>query len=58
MIIKNALICNESFEFEKADIEIENEKIKGKIQIVKTSSNDSPILGIKEGESLYSLAKY
>jgi len=33
-------------------IEIENEKIKGKIQIIKTSSNDSPILGIKQGESL------
>ncbi len=28
MIIKNALICNENFEFEKADIEIENGIIK------------------------------
>ena len=33
-------------------VEIENERIKGKIKIIKTSSNDSPILGIKEGESL------
>ena len=33
-------------------LEVENERIKGKIQIIKTSSNNSPILGIKEGESL------
>ena len=33
-------------------LKIENEKIKGKIKIVKTSSNDSPILGIKQGQSL------
>jgi len=33
-------------------LEIGNEKIKGKIKIVKTSSNDSPILGIKQGEIL------
>ena len=33
-------------------LEIENEKKKGKIQIIKTSSNDSPILNIKTGEVL------
>lgn len=33
-------------------LEIENEKIKGKIQIIKTSSNDSPILDIKRGQVL------
>ena len=33
-------------------IEMENEKIKGRIKIIKTSSNDSPILGIKQGQSL------
>ena len=33
-------------------LEIKNEKIKGKIQIIKTSSNDSPILDIKEGQIL------
>lgn len=39
MIIKNALICNENFEFEKADIEIENEKIK-KIGIIDGEYED------------------
>ena len=33
-------------------LEIRNEKIKGKIQIIKKSSNDSPILNIKEGATL------
>ena len=33
-------------------LEIENEKIKGKIQIRKTSGNDSPIFGIKQGQVL------
>lgn len=33
-------------------LEIENEKKKGKIQIIKTSSNDSPISNIKTGEAL------
>ena len=34
------------------NIVAENEKKKGKIQIIKTSSNDSPILNIKKGEYL------
>ncbi len=33
-------------------LEIKNEKIKGKIKIVKTSLNNSPILNIKQGEVL------
>ena len=33
-------------------LEIENEKKKGKIQILKSSSNDSPILNIKSGDVL------
>jgi len=33
-------------------LEIKNEKVKGKIQIIKTSSNDSPILDIKQGQVL------
>ena len=33
-------------------LDIENEKIKGRIKIVKTSSNDSPILNIKQGDAL------
>lgn len=33
-------------------VNVENEKIKGKIQIIKSSSTDSPILNIKKGEFL------
>ena len=33
-------------------LNIKNKKIKGKIQIIKTSSNDSPILNIKQGQVL------
>jgi len=33
-------------------LNINNEKVKGKIKIIKTSSNDSPILNIKQGEFL------
>lgn len=37
---------------ENTSLHITNQKIKGKIQIVKISSKDSPILGIKQGEKL------
>lgn len=37
---------------ESLSLHITNKKIKGKIQIVKISSKDSPILGIKQGEKL------
>lgn len=51
--VLNDEIININIESNKVlKLKIENEKIKGKIQIVKTSSNDSPILGIKQGESL------
>lgn len=39
-------------ENEITKLEIKNEKIKGKIKILKTSSNFSPILNINKGESL------
>lgn len=35
-----------------ACLNIENEKITGKIQIIKTSSDNSPILNISQGEAL------
>jgi len=51
--VLNNKIIEISIESDKVlKLEIENEKIKGKIQIIKTSSNDSPIIGIKQGESL------
>lgn len=34
------------------NMNIKNEKAKGKIQVIKSSSNDSPILNIKKGEYL------
>lgn len=37
---------------ENLSLHITNKKIKGKIQIIKISSKDSPILGIKQGEAL------
>lgn len=42
-----------NMEFNKiACLNIENEKITGKIQIIKTSSDNSPILNISQGEAL------
>lgn len=38
-----------------ACLNIENEKITGKIKIIKTSSENSPILNIKQGEALESV---
>lgn len=51
LLNENLLKLN--IEFNKiACLNIENEKIKGKIQIIKTSSKDSPILNIKQGDAL------
>lgn len=49
----NENLLKVNIEFNKiACLNIENEKIKGKIQIIKTSSKDSPILNIKQGDAL------
>ena len=51
LLNKNVLKIN--IEYDKVlRLNIENEKIKGKIKIIKTSSNDSPILNIKQGDVL------
>lgn len=39
-------------ENEISKLNIENEKIKGRIEIIKTSSKDSPVLNIKKGDAL------
>lgn len=46
-------IIKVNVEYDKVTkLNIENEKVKGKIKIIKTSSNDNPILNIKQGEYL------
>ena len=46
-------ILEVNIEYDKvATLEIKNEKAKGKIQIIKTSSNNSPLLDIKQGDAL------
>lgn len=51
-VIDDRIIKIEIKENEVLKMEITNEKIKGQIQIIKTSSKDSPIVNIKEGEYL------
>ena len=49
----NKEILNVNIEYDKVtSLNIKNEKAKGKIQIIKTSSNDSPVLNIKQGDVL------
>lgn len=49
----NESLLKVNIEFNKiACLNIENEKIMGKIQIIKTSSKDSPILNINQGDAL------
>ena len=51
LLNKNVLKINIEYD-SVLRLNIENEKIKGKIKIVKSSSNDSPILNIKQGDVL------
>lgn len=51
-ILTDELCKIEIKENEISKLQIENEKIKGKIQIMKISSKDSPILNIKKGDTL------
>ena len=51
--VLNQEIVKFNIEYNKViRLDIKNEKAKGKIQIIKTSSNDSPILNIKQGDVL------
>ena len=51
--VLNQEIIKVNIEHEKVtSLNIKNEKAKGKIQIIKTSSNDSPLLNIKQGDFL------
>ena len=51
--VLNQDIIKINIEYDKVTrLNIKNEKAKGKIQIIKTSSNDSVILNIKQGDAL------
>ena len=51
--VLNDDIIEFNIEYDKVtSFNIKNEKIKGKIKIIKTSSNDSPIFNIKQGDTL------
>lgn len=51
--VLNENVFKINIEYNKiACLNIENEKITGKIQIIKTSSDNSPILNISQGEAL------
>ncbi len=51
-ILNNEIVKVEVEYNQVSSIHVTNKKIKGRIQIIKTSSKDSPILEIKKGESL------
>lgn len=51
-VLNDEIIRIEIKENKVLKLNIENEKIKGRIQIIKSSSTDSPILNIKKGEFL------
>ena len=51
--VLNDEVLEVNIEYDKiTSLNINNKKVKGKIKIIKTSSNDSPILNIKQGEFL------
>lgn len=51
-VLNEEIITFEIKENTVLKLNIENEKIKGKIKIIKTSSNYSPILNIQQGQTL------
>lgn len=51
-VLNEEMIKIEIKENEVSRVNVENEKIKGRIQIIKSSSKDSPILDIKKGDYL------
>lgn len=51
-VLNEEIIKIEIKEDEVLSVNVENEKIKGRIQIIKSSSKDSPILNIKKGDYL------
>lgn len=51
-VLSDEMIKIEIEEGQVLKVNIENEKIKGRIQIIKSSSKDSPILNIKKGEHI------
>ena len=51
-VLQEETICVEVKEKEVSYIQVENEKIKGKIKIIKTSQDDNLINGQKEGSAI------
>ena len=51
-LLKNEIIPIDITENRILELKIENEKIKGNIQIIKTSAKDSPLLKIKQGDHI------